>query len=62
VDRALGFGAGVPGSISSSGKNFVFETLLLVLDPYIKQKRPNSRVTFSMGYAGASGKSPNDAP
>ena len=31
-------------------------------DPDVKQRRPSHRVTFSMGHAGASRTSPNDAP
>jgi len=39
-----------------------FTTLLLVSASDAKQRRPSHRVTFSMGHARASRKSPHDAP
>ena len=40
----------------------VLPPVSLVSDPDIKQRKPSHRATFSMGYAGASRKSPQDAP
>jgi len=45
VDSVPGLGPGVPGSIPSSSKNFVFRYTLAGFE----SQRPSHRVTFSMG-------------
>ena len=62
VVRVLRFGPGVPGSIPSPSKSFVPHTLSSVSDPDVKKRKPSHSISFSMGHAGASRKSPHDAP
>ena len=56
----LGIWPRIPGSIPSSGKNFVIRNTFLGFRSQCSVKGASH--TFSMGYAGASKKSPNNTP
>ena len=57
----MGLGPGVPGSIPSSGKSFVFRDTLVGFGSRRYIKKPTYGVAFFMGHAGSSKKFPNDA-